>query len=86
MAQWLLKNSRPGEALSVLARLHANGDEHDALVQHEMVEIRTAIEREMLQQKTSFLDFIRTPGNRKRLVVLSALALSLNWMGNGIIS
>lgn len=84
--QWLLKNGRQKEALSVLARLHANGDEQDPLVLLEMREICTAIEREDLQQKASFLDFLRTPGNRRRLVALTALALSLNWMGNGIIS
>jgi hypothetical protein len=51
-----------------------------------MREIRTAIERELVQQKASFLDFLRTPGNRRRLAALVAMACSLNWMGNGIIT
>ncbi|KAF4218822.1 hypothetical protein CNMCM5878_004418 [Aspergillus fumigatiaffinis] len=86
IVQWLIKNGREEEAVGVLASLHANGDKEDALVQLEMKEIRTAIEREVVQQKASFLDFLRTRGNRRRLVVIVALACSLNWMGNGIIS
>jgi hypothetical protein len=86
IVQWLMKNGREEEAVGVLASLHANGDKEDALVQLEMKEICTAIEREVVQRKASFLDFLRTRGNRRRLVVIVALACSLNWMGNGIIS
>jgi hypothetical protein len=84
--QWLIKNGREEEAVGVLARLHANGDKEDALVQLEIKEIRTAIEREVAQRKASFVDFLRTRGNRRRLAVVVALACSLNWMGNGIIT
>ncbi|KAB8073073.1 hexose transporter protein [Aspergillus leporis] len=84
--RWLIKNGREKEALNVLAKFHANGDKEDPLVQLEMREIRTAIERELVQQKASFLDFLRTPGNRRRLAALVAMACSLNWMGNGIIT
>ncbi|EWZ38810.1 hypothetical protein FOCG_05200 [Fusarium oxysporum f. sp. radicis-lycopersici 26381] len=84
--RWLIKNGREEQALKVLATLHANGNESDALVQFEMDQIKTAIEQEMVQQKASLLDFLRTPGNRRRLATLVALACSLNWMGNGIIT
>ncbi|RKL22980.1 hypothetical protein BFJ68_g1185 [Fusarium oxysporum] len=80
------RNGREEQALKVLATLHANGNESDALVQFEMDQIKTAIEQEMVQQKASLLDFLRTPGNRRRLATLVALACSLNWMGNGIIT
>jgi hypothetical protein len=66
--------------------LHANGDKEDALVKLEMKEIRTAIDNELIQRKSTLLDFLRTPGNRRRLAALVALACSLNWMGNGIIT
>ncbi|KAM0081324.1 hypothetical protein ACKRZS_006509 [Fusarium odoratissimum] len=72
--RWLIKNGREEQALKVLAALHANGDESDALVQFEMDQIKTAIEQEMVQQKASLLDFLRTPGNRRRLATLVALA------------
>lgn len=51
-----------------------------------MREIAAAIEREMTSKQAGYLDFLRTPGNRKRLFVLIAMSLSLNWMGNGIIT
>ncbi|KAJ9482086.1 hypothetical protein VN97_g11360 [Penicillium thymicola] len=84
--RWLIKNGQREQAHNILAEFHANGDKDDALVQLEMGEISDAIERETFQSKASFLDFVRTPGNRRRLVALVALACSLNWMGNGIIS
>ncbi|UKZ91441.1 uncharacterized protein TrAFT101_006419 [Trichoderma asperellum] len=84
--RWLIKNGREEEARKILAELHANGDESDALVQFEMEQISTAIQQETIQQKASLLDFLRTPGNRRRLATLVALACSLNWMGNGIIT
>ncbi|KAH9875143.1 hypothetical protein J1614_004633, partial [Plenodomus biglobosus] len=84
--RWLIKNGREEDALTVLATFHANGDKQDPLVQLEMREINEAISREVLQQQTSFLDFLRTPGNRRRLLTIIVLAFSLNWMGNGIIS
>jgi hypothetical protein len=51
-----------------------------------MQQISAAIEREFVQQKSTIVDFLRTPGNRRRLATLVALACSLNWMGNGIIT
>ena len=84
--QWLYSNGRPEEARKVLANLHANGDEQDPLVQLELAEIAQAKDKADLAVQPSYLDFLRTPGNRKRLIVLIALAFSLNWMGNGIIS
>ncbi|KFY50102.1 hypothetical protein V495_00348 [Pseudogymnoascus sp. VKM F-4514 (FW-929)] len=84
--RWLMKNGKEEEALNVLAKFHANGDKEDPLVQLEMREISNAIEREFLQKDASFLSFLQTPGNRRRLAVLVALACSLNWMGNGIIT
>ncbi|KAJ5116820.1 hexose transporter protein [Penicillium angulare] len=84
--RWLVKNGQPDKAHDILAKLHANGDKNDALVELEMKQITEAIERESLQQQVAFLDFLRTPGNRRRFVTLVAMACSLNWMGNGIIA
>jgi hypothetical protein len=81
-----MKQGRSDQAHSVLATYHANGDRDDPLVQLEMREIAAALEREAKNQQVTFIDFTRTPGNRKRLFVLVLLAFSLNWMGNGIIT
>lgn len=74
------------EARAVLAKYHANGDLQDPLIELEMGEINAALQKEALASQTTYRDFLRTSGNRLRLVVLIALAFSLNWMGNGIIS
>lgn len=86
--KWLVKQGRNDEALAVLAKYHANGDQADALVQLEFVEIVNALGSQPGSEvkQAGFRDFLRTSGNRRRLVVLVSLALSLNWMGNGIIS
>jgi hypothetical protein len=77
-----------------LAKYHANGDTLDALVLWELSQIRAALaaqkhaqkHAQKLAQQTSYLDFLRTPGNRHRLAVLLSLCVGLNWMGNGIIA
>ena len=81
-----MKQGKVSEAHRVLAKYHANGDMEDPLVQLELREINAALDREAKMQQVSFMDFTRTPGNRKRLGVLTLMAFSLNWMGNGIIS
>lgn len=69
-----------------MAKYHANGDLNDPLVELQMREIGDALSKEEANKQSSYADFVRTPGNRRRLFVMAILALSLNWMGNGIIS
>jgi hypothetical protein len=73
-------------ALQILAKYHANGDLSDALVLWEVSQIRAALEAQRLANQSSYLDFLKTPGNRHRLAVLLSLCVGLNWMGNGIIA
>jgi hypothetical protein len=74
------------EASHILSRYHANGAVDDPLVQWELVEIEAALEKEQADNGTSYLDFFRTAGNRRRLAVLLSLCIGSNWVGNGIIS
>lgn len=74
------------QALHVLAKYHANGDMSDALVLWEASQIRAALEAQKLAKQSRYIDFLNTPGNRHRLVVLLSLCVGLNWMGNGIIA
>jgi MFS family permease len=84
--QWLYKQGRNEEARRVLAKYHANGNLDDPLVALEFQEISMALHCEATSHQVNYLDFTRTSGNRRRLVVLVALAFSLNWLGNGIIT
>lgn len=70
--RWLIFKGRNEEALNMLAYYHADGDVSNATVQFEYKEIRETItlEREVLKE-TSFLDFVRTKGNRWRLAIVS---------------
>ena len=65
----------------MLARFHANrGDERDPLVVFEMAQIRHAlkIEKEVAQDIT-WKTLFTTPGNRKRMRIIIALALFSQW-------
>lgn len=83
--RWLVGVGKEDQALRILARLHANGDENDELVQYEMAEIRHSLELDR-QLSTNYDAFFRTRGNRKRLLVISVIAASGQLCGNGLIS
>ncbi|CAG8898346.1 unnamed protein product [Penicillium egyptiacum] len=84
--RWLVSKGRVAEASNILAEYHANGSTDDRLVRWELVEIETSIESETTSHKSSYFDFFRTKGNRRRLVVLLSLSIGCNWVGNGIIA
>ncbi|RSL42468.1 hypothetical protein CEP54_015472 [Fusarium duplospermum] len=84
--RWLVYQSRVSDASAVLSKHHANGDDNDPLVQWELAEIQAAIEEDRVDHQVSYLDFFKTPGNRKRLAVLLSLYVGTNWVGNGIVS
>ncbi|KAI9637786.1 general substrate transporter [Dioszegia hungarica] len=84
--RWLAKKGRLDEARAVLVKHHANGDSDDALVEWQFGEILSALHSESLVGKSSYLDFFKTPGNRKRLWINCLLGLASNWVGNGIIT
>ncbi|UKZ91446.1 uncharacterized protein TrAFT101_006424 [Trichoderma asperellum] len=83
---WLVYQNRLTEAAAVLSKHHANGVDDDPLVRWELAEIQAVLEEERANHQISYLDFSRTAGNRRRLVVLLSLCIGSNWVGNGIIS
>ncbi|KAK1845429.1 hexose transporter protein [Colletotrichum chrysophilum] len=83
--KFLLLKGQEDKALQMLAKYHANGDINDELVQWEFREMKEAIKAEATSHKTSYLDFFRTTGNRKRLFVSAVMAIGVNWVGNGIV-
>lgn len=85
--RWLVSKERDIEALGILAKYHANGDEQDPTVQFEFMEIRETLRLENQNAKDgSYLDFVRTKGNRYRLLLLVALGFFSQWSGNGLTS
>lgn len=84
-----MAKGREADAVRVLAKYHAlrRGDENDELVQFEREEIKEALRIEAEAAKsTSYLSLFRTPGNRRRLRIIVAIAFFSQWSGNGIAS
>ena len=52
-----------------------------------MAQIRHALKLEKeFSNGTSWMAFFRTPGNRRRLLIIVAIALFSQWSGNGLVS
>lgn len=71
----------------MLATFHAGGDRQNATVQYEYQEIKETmrIEREATKA-TSYLDFVRTKGNRWRLAIIISLGIISQYSGNALFS
>ncbi|KAL3446325.1 general substrate transporter [Aspergillus insuetus] len=84
--RWLIEKGKSEKALHILTRYHANGHEGDELVRYQYDEIKAALALEKSSSQASYLDFLRTPANRHRLLILSVVGTGTNWVGNGIIN
>ncbi|KAH9484925.1 Lactose permease [Psilocybe cubensis] len=83
--RWLVGRGRESEALETLAYYHADGDRNDPLVQWEFEEIKAALafDREVAAN-VGWLSLFSTPGNRRRMRIIVALAFFSQWSGNGL--
>ncbi|KAF8655614.1 hypothetical protein AX16_002996 [Volvariella volvacea WC 439] len=85
--RWLMSKGREEQALKVLAYYHANGNPRDPLVEYEFEEIKSALayDREVAAN-VGWLSLIKSPGNRRRMRIIIALAFFSQWSGNGLVS
>lgn len=85
--RWLVSVDRVDEAAEVIAKYHAGGRRDDALVGSQMMEIEAAIAAEKsAAASSSYLDMVRTKGNRHRLFISVSLGFVSQWAGNGVVS
>jgi hypothetical protein len=85
--RWLASKGRLKEARAFLVKYHANGDEASPLVDYELEEIRTTLALEaQFNKSTSYLDMIRTKGNRHRTFISITLGVFAQWNGVGVAS
>ncbi|PYH68538.1 sugar transporter [Aspergillus vadensis CBS 113365] len=85
--RWLISVGRNEEARAILTRYHAAGDESSPLVAYEFSEITSTIQAEQEAHSSgSYLEMVKTPGNRWRLMISITLGLFAQWTGNGVIS
>ncbi|KAJ5612981.1 hypothetical protein N7510_006175 [Penicillium lagena] len=83
--RWLVSKERYDEALDILTYYHANGDPYNTTVRFEYREIKETIRLEMqLQKDSSYLDFMKTRGNRYRLALLVSLGIISQYSGNAL--
>jgi hypothetical protein len=71
----------------MLATYHAGGDTNNATVQYQYQEIKETmrIEKEAARA-TSYVDFVRTKGNRWRLAIIISLGIISQYSGNALFS
>ncbi|CAI7611042.1 unnamed protein product [Penicillium glandicola] len=85
--RWLVSKERYEEALDTLAYYHGNGDKNNATVQFEYREIKETISLEMqFEKNSSYLDFMKTKGNRYRLALLVSMGIISQYSGNALFS
>ncbi|KAL0262015.1 hypothetical protein SLS55_003450 [Diplodia seriata] len=84
--RWLCAKDRSTEAFEVLAKYHANGDTHSAFVEQELFEIQETIRLEQQSANNGWAELVRTPGNRKRLLLIVLTAFFSQCSGNGLVS
>lgn len=64
----------------------ANGKLDDELVLFELREIKTGLELERtVAGSSSWLAFVKTPGNRRRLAVIVMIGIATQFAGNGVV-
>jgi hypothetical protein len=84
--RWLLSRDRSEEALRILAKYHANGDEHDEQVQFEFTEIKETIAAEGEVSKRGISELWSTKGNRHRMLICIFAGLFSQLSGNSLVS
>ncbi|KAJ9631985.1 hypothetical protein H2203_000386 [Taxawa tesnikishii (nom. ined.)] len=85
--RWLINKDRAEEALQMLAYYHAAGDENNATVQFEFREIKETMRLEKAADKgSSYIEFLKTKGNRWRLAILISLGIISQYSGNALFS
>jgi MFS family permease len=80
--RWLISQDRHGEARSFLTKYHAGGDESAPLITFQLEEISRSItmERES-RNSSSWVDMVKTRGNRHRAFISLTLGVFAQWNG-----
>ncbi|KAH8649241.1 general substrate transporter [Xylariales sp. PMI_506] len=84
--RWLISKGKHEEAHRILTKYHGNGVENDEFVTWEFAEIRETLRLEAEVSQGSWHDLVKTPGNRKRCILIIATAIFSQCSGNGLVS
>ncbi|KAF2441529.1 general substrate transporter [Karstenula rhodostoma CBS 690.94] len=84
--RWLIAKGKYAQAKKILTKYHGNGTETD-FVNWEFSEISQTIELEEAASSSSgWYELVRTPGNRKRCLLIILTAIFSQCSGNGLVS
>lgn len=85
--RFLISKGKYEKAKAVLIKYHGNGNENDPFVNWEFTEIRDtiALEKEAAAE-SGWKEMVRTPGNRKRCILIILTAIFSQCSGNGLVS
>ena len=82
-----MAKDRIDEARAFFIKHHAGGDATSPLVAFELEEVRATLRQEQEhKQSTTYLDMLRTKGNRHRLFITITLGVFAQWNGVGVAS
>jgi len=84
--RYLISKDRDEEAAAILVKYHAEGDPSSLLVQAELAQIRSTIKIELETSKQSWMDMVRTPGMRRRVLIACMMGLFTQMSGNTLLS
>ncbi|KAF7588267.1 hypothetical protein BBP40_005953 [Aspergillus hancockii] len=84
--RWLCAKGKEDRAFDVLVKYHGNGDRTDPLCAFEFREIQETLRLEEESSKNGWQMLFKTPGNRKRLLLIALVSFFSQCSGNGLVS
>jgi sugar porter (SP) family MFS transporter len=84
--RWLVDKGRIEEARAILIKYHGEGDPNNAVAMFELTEITSTLQAEKEMERSTLLDFVATPGNRRRLIIMAWAAICSQMSGNAFVS
>lgn len=74
------------DTLTVFPKYHASENRDDSFVHAELSEIRSTIQLERRHENQGWTQLVKTPGNRKRLLLICLTSFFSQCSGNGLVS
>ncbi|KAL5363461.1 general substrate transporter [Aspergillus floccosus] len=84
--RWLCAKGKDKQAFDVLLKYHSNGDHNDPFCQWQFQEIKNTVMLERETSGDSWTLLVKTPGNRKRLLLIALVSFFSQCSGNGLVS
>lgn len=84
--RWLISQDRHEEALAILVKYHAEGDENSEFAKAEFAQIQATIAIEQENKKMTWRQYFTTEANRKRAILALCIGVFTQWSGNNPLS